>query len=225
MFCPYPTTPLPLSTSSFESLDAVARGLHVTTVSLVQQILDRWLVDRAAAEGGASEAAPTILAFLAANTEAAPLGMVSAVDIYATYSGWCVARGAVPESRNALGRALRVAGFIPRRAAGGRRMWVGLRLVEGLLPHVEAPVADELPASNAVAHFIAARCVKSSLSVVQSATLYAAWVAYAKEAGEPPLSHRAFSLAVKAAGVESRRVRGQRSWVGIALRDVAPHPA
>lgn len=215
MFRPYPTASIPFSASSHADILAAARRKVISPERLMQQIVDDWLA-RESHRPGRFDAffADVIVPDAASRTPAE--------SVYVAYCSWCAATNTPLEGRNAVGRALRAAGYSPLRAAGGRRMWGGVRLAKSLPDPVSAQTprkAIERDATNAVDRFFTERASFSSQSVTPSCVLYAAWVEWSRGKDIPKLSHRAFSLAVKAAGVEGRRVRGHRSWVGIALRD------
>jgi putative DNA primase/helicase len=94
-------------------------------------------------------------------------------------------------------------------------------LRDGLQPPaiVQAATAAYRSDSDAVGAFIAEECVELPTFTCAAGDLYAAYAAWADDAGERPMSKRALGLRLQERGFTAHKgTAGQRRWHGITLR-------
>jgi putative DNA primase/helicase len=73
--------------------------------------------------------------------------------------------------------------------------------------------------SDALARFIAARCLTGPHWHVGSSDLFAAWCAWCRDENEDPGTQTAFAGALQTRGLDNYTSNGRRRWRGIALTD------
>jgi putative DNA primase/helicase len=94
-------------------------------------------------------------------------------------------------------------------------------LVDGLgeAETVTAATQDYRHDENAVGQFIEDECTVSDTLSVPKANLYDRYAAWAEAAAERPMSHRAFTQALRDLGFDDYRTGRTRFYRGLALID------
>jgi putative DNA primase/helicase len=67
--------------------------------------------------------------FLDEHTEEDRFAITGAKEIYGTYTKWCDETGEKPLTQTAFGRLLVEKGFSKERGAGGRKQYIGIRVI------------------------------------------------------------------------------------------------
>jgi putative DNA primase/helicase len=84
-------------------------------------------------------------------------------------------------------------------------------------PAVVEATAEYLEAEDALGAWMATCCERRATSKGMASALYASWKAWAERAGESPGSQKAFSQAVDARGIDSRKTNRGREYQGIEV--------
>lgn len=88
---------------------------------------------------------------------------------------------------------------------------------------VQAATADYRAESDSVGRFLGEDCVVNPLARVAAKDLYSSYLFWCEQAGEKPLSQKAFGDRLRREGFEPRRgAKGVRQWVGVGLLEDGP---